>query len=53
MDLYEPTFRALEAIDKNIVVGGFIVFDEGHKKLWYERFTIRDFLKGNKKYKNI
>ena len=53
MDLYEPTFRALEAIDKNIVVGGFIVFDEGHKKLWSERFAIRDFLKGNKKYKKI
>ena len=53
MDLYEPTFRALEAIDKNIVVGGLIVFDEGHKKLWSESFAIRDFLKGNKKYKKI
>ena len=53
MDLYEPTFCALEAIDKNIVVGGLIVFDEGHKKLWSERFAIRDFLKGNKKYKKI
>lgn len=53
MDLYEPTLRALEAIDKNISVGGFIVFDEGHKKLWSERFAIRDFLKSNKKYKKI
>ena len=53
MDLYEPTFRALEAIDKNIAVGGFIVFDEGHKKLWSERFAIREFLKSNNKYKKI
>ena len=53
MDLYEPTIRALEAIDKNITVGGFIVFDEGHKKFWSERFAIRDFLKTNKKYKKI
>jgi hypothetical protein len=53
MDLYEPTLRALEAIDKNISVGGLIVFDEGHKKLWSERFAIQDFLKKNKKYKKI
>ena len=30
-----------------------IVFDEGHNKLWSERFAIRDFLKKNKKYKKI
>ncbi len=53
MDLYEPTIRALEAIDKNITVGGFMVFDEGHKKLWSERIAIREFLKNNKKYKKI
>lgn len=53
MDLYEPTLRALEAIDKNMTIGSFIVFDEGHKKLWSERFAIRDFLKVNKKYKKI
>ena len=53
MDLYEPTLRALEAIDKNISVGGLIVFDEGHKKLWSERFAIQELLKKNKKYKKI
>lgn len=53
MDLYEPTLCALNAIDKNISVGGFIVFDEGHKKLWSERFAISDFLKQNKNYKKI
>ncbi len=53
MDLYEPTIRALETIDENISVGGLIVFDEGHKKLWSERFAIQDFLKKNKKYKKI
>ena len=42
-----------EAIDKNISVGGLIVFDEGHKKLWSERFAIQEFLKKNKKYKKI
>ena len=53
MDLYEPTLRTLKAIDKNISVGGLIVFDEGYKKLWSERFAIQDFLKTNKKYKKI
>jgi hypothetical protein len=53
MDLYEPTLRALEAIDKNMTIGSFIVFDEGYKKLWSERLAIRDFLKVNKKYKKI
>ena len=53
MDLYEPTLCALNSIDKNISVGGFIVFDEGHKKLWSERFAIQDFLKTNKKYKKL
>ena len=34
--------------------GGLIVFDEGNKKLWSERFAIRDFLKKNKsKYKKV
>ena len=53
MDLYAPTLCALESIDRNISVGGMIVFDEGHNKLWSERFAIRDFLKKNKKYKKI
>lgn len=53
MDLYVPTLKALQAIDKNISVGGLIVFDEGHKRLWSERSAIRDFLKKNNKYKKI
>ena len=53
MDLYEPTFNALKAIDGSIVKGGLIVFDEGHKKLWGEKEAIDDFLKINKKYKYI
>ena len=51
MDLYEPTFNALKAIDSSIVKGGIIVFDEGYKKLWGEKKAIEDFLKINKKYK--
>lgn len=53
MDLYLPTLRALEAIDKSISVGGYIVFDEGNKKLWSEKLAIKDFLKRNKNYKKI
>lgn len=53
MDLYEPTFNALKAIDSSIVKGGIIVFDEGHKKLWGEKEAIKDFLKINKNYKYI
>ena len=53
MDLYKPTLKALIAIDKNISVGGLIVFDEGHKKFWSERLAINEFLKKNKKYKKV
>lgn len=54
MDLYLPTLKGLEAIHKNMSKGGLIVFDEGNKKLWSERFAIRDFLKKNRsKYKKI
>ena len=54
MDLYLPTLKGLEAIHKNMSKGGLIVFDEGNKKLWSERFAIRDFLKKNKsKYKKV
>lgn len=53
MDLYEPTLYALEAIDKSISVGGFIVFDEGYKKVWSAKLAIKDFLKGKKNYKKI
>ena len=53
MDLYLPTLLALEAIEKSISVGGYIVFDEGNKKLWSEKLAINDFLKRNKNYKKI
>ena len=53
MDLYLPTIKAMRAIDKNIIKGGYIVFDEGDKKLWSEKEAIKDFLKENKKYKYI
>ena len=53
MDLYLPTLKGLQAIDKNISKGGFIVFDEGCKKLWSEKRAIKDFLKKNKKYQWI
>ena len=53
MDLYLPTLRALEAIDQNMSVGAYIVFDEGNKKLWSEKLAIKDFLKRNKNYKKI
>jgi len=48
MDLYLPTIQGLRSIDKNIVKGGYIVFDEGDKKLWSEKLAIKDFLKENK-----
>ena len=51
MDLYLPTIKALEALDKNMSKGSFIVFDEGSKKLWSEKKAIKDFLKKNKKYR--
>lgn len=53
MDLYEPTLQALESIDKNMSRGGLIVFDEGNKKLWSERFAIKEFLKNKKNYKRM
>lgn len=53
MDLYLPTIKGLHSIDKNMVKGGYIVFDEGNKKLWSERLAIKDFLNKNKKYKYI
>ena len=53
MDLYLPTIKALKAIDGNIVKGGYIVFDQGNKKLWSENKAIKDFLNENKKYKYI
>ena len=40
-------------IEKNISVGGLIVFDEGHKKIWSARLAVKDFLKGKKNYKKI
>jgi len=52
MDLYEPTFTALRSIDRSMVKGGLIVFDEGYKKIWNgEKKAIKDFLKINKNYK--
>jgi len=53
MDLYEPTYRALLAIEKNIAINGLIVFDQGNKKQWAERHAIKDFLKNRKNYKKI
>ena len=53
MDLYLPTLKGLQAIDKNMSKGGFIVLDEGRKKNWAERKAIKDFLKKNKKYRSI
>jgi hypothetical protein len=53
MDLYLPTLKGLQAIDKNMSKGGFIVFDEGYKKLWSEMRAIKDFLKKNKQYRWI
>ena len=52
MDLYEPTLKALLSIDKKVVKGGIIVFDEGHKKVWDgEKKAIQEFLKNNRNYK--
>lgn len=53
MDLYLPTLKALNAIDKNMVKGSYIVFDEGAKNFWSERLAIKEFLKKNNKYKKI
>jgi hypothetical protein len=53
MDLYLPTIKALQAIEANVVKGGYIVFDQGNKKLWSEKKAIKDFLNKNKKYKYI
>jgi hypothetical protein len=53
MDLYLPTLKGLQAIDKNMNKGSYIVFDQGTKKNWAERLAINNFLKNNKKYKKI
>ena len=53
MDLYLPTLKGLEAIDGNMSKGSYVVFDQGHKKLWSESKAIDKFLKKNKKYKKI
>ena len=53
MDLYLPTLKGLQAIDKNMNKGSYIVFDQGKKKNWAERLAINNFLKNNKKYKKI
>lgn len=53
MDLFLPTLKGLEAIDGNMSKGSYIVFDQGHKKLWSESKAIDKFLKKNKKYKKI
>ena len=53
MDLYMPTIKALQAIEENVVKGGYIVFDQGNKRLWSEKKAIKDFLNKNKKYKYI
>ena len=33
MDLYEPTINALNSIDKHVSKGGYIIFDEGLKRI--------------------
>ena len=53
MDLYLPTIKALEAIDGNMRKGSYMVFDQGHQKLWSESKAIDEFLKKNKKYTKI
>tara|TARA_B100001248_G_C27399780_1_gene469174 strand:+ start:95 stop:826 length:732 start_codon:yes stop_codon:yes gene_type:complete len=53
MDLYQPTIKGLQSIDKNMTIGSLIVFDEGNKNQWSERLAIRDFLRENKKYKKL
>ena len=53
MDLYLPTIKALEAIKKNINIGGIIVFDQGYKKLFAEKKAINEFIKKNKNFKKI
>jgi len=53
LDLYLPTLKALNSINKNMSVGSFIVFDQGSKKLWAERKAINEFIKKNKNYKKI
>lgn len=51
MDLYKPTITALHAINRSLVKGGLIVFDEGNKKLWAgEKKAIKEFLEINKDY---
>ncbi len=53
LDLYLPTLKALNSINKNMSVGSFMVFDQGSKKLWAERKAINEFISKNKNYKKI
>ena len=54
MDLYDPTLKALNALDDHITKGGYLIFDEGLKRDWSEGKAIKKFYKKNKKkYKKI
>jgi len=53
LDLYLPTLRALNSINKNMSIGSYLVFDQGCKKLWAERKAINEFIIQNKNYKKI
>jgi hypothetical protein len=53
VDLYEPSIKILNSIEKNLSRKGLIVFDEGNSKIWSgEKKAMDNFLKKyEKKYK--
>ena len=53
VDLYEPSIKILNSIEKNLTRKGLIVFDEGNSKVWSgEKKAMDNFLKKyKKKYK--
>ena len=49
LDLYEPTRKVLEIIDKYLVKNGLIVFDQAQKKEWVgEKKALNEFCMKNK-----
>ena len=48
MDLYEPTYYALQMLWNNIVSGGVVVFDEYAYHSWSESDAADQFVRENK-----
>lgn len=52
LDLYKPTMKSLEIIDKHISKNALLIFDQANTNIWKgEKLALKHFLKKNKNYK--